>query len=352
MNILIATFYLDYVTGSALYVFDVAMFLKKKGHHVYVYSPFCGVVSKKLQEENIITTENLNDFSHNVFDVIHCHHEPVAYIVRKYFPKTPILFVSHGVLPDLEKPPQKEVGISSFVAVSEEVRDNLARHGVKKKDITIVRNFVDINRFFSQRPIRGKPKNVLVISNYWKQKNRRKIIQACKELGLNITVFGQKTKVEWCLEDRINDADLVISLGRGALEGLACERVVLVYDYHYGDGIVTPDNIHNIKQSNFSGRCFKIDYDTNSIKKAIQEYDPFTVKNNRKIVVDEFNIDTNMMVITSLYEKIRGTPITANPKKYIQRALYYEKKYKKSFRKLLYVYFKKARKELPIIKSF
>ena len=65
------------------------------------------------------------------------------------------------------------------------------------------------------------------------------------------------------IEEQIAWADLVISLGRGALEAMAQGRPVIVADNRpyigaYGDGYVTPALAGEITRNNFSGRRFKI----------------------------------------------------------------------------------------------
>jgi hypothetical protein len=73
-------------------------------------------------------------------------------------------------------------------------------------------------------------------------------------------------------------ADVVIGLGRSAMEGMASGRVVLVLDARSYtpfamDGLVTPENVWPALECNLSGRRFQLPATEESVADALAGYD-------------------------------------------------------------------------------
>jgi len=274
MRFLITCYRLD-LTGSSTYTFTLASELIKKAHEVHVFSPFPEIMAKKLREKGVKVYENLEEVADEKYTCIIAQHNILALMVRSIRPDVPMVFVSHGVLfPQafLEQPPSIDINIQKYIAASEEVKNNLVvSHHISPNKVEIVRNFVDASRVCPQREINETPKVVLFISNRVASKVYRTIKGACKKLKLKLILIGKVKSVQ-NVEDYTNKADIVISLGRGILEGMACGRAAIVYDYQGGDGMITEDNITEIRKHNFSGRRFKKDYDVMDLIQEIKKY--------------------------------------------------------------------------------
>jgi glycosyltransferase involved in cell wall biosynthesis len=235
MKILITNHHLDSRAGSELFTATLALELKKRNHHVYVFSPILGKISDEIKKGGIIVVDDLRILKEKKFDIIHAQHNDTAILARSIFPDVSMIFMSHGVLPELEQVPSIDLGIGKFVAVSEEVRENLInRGGIEEGKIEIVRNFVDMERFFSKKVINPSPKNLLVISNHYVEEVRNVIEGACSDLDIVVSHIGLPDNPVMNVESYINDADIVVTLGRGSLEAMACERNVIVFDMHGG----------------------------------------------------------------------------------------------------------------------
>jgi glycosyltransferase involved in cell wall biosynthesis len=288
MKFLITCYRLD-LSGSSTYTFTLASELKKKGHKVDILSPFPEIIADKLKEKNISVFENLEKIIDKEYDCIIAQHNILALIVRGLKPAIPMIYVSHGILPLLEQPPSININIQKYIVVSEEVKNNLIiNYYIPPHKIEIVRNFIDTERFFSQKEINEEPKAVLIISNKYTPKIYKVIKMACSKLRLKLMVIGKHKQV-FETEKYINKADLVISLGRGVLEAMACGRAVIVYDYQGGDGMVTKNNINEIRKNNFSGRRFKKDYDVATLIQEIRRYKKPMGDINRKIILKDYN---------------------------------------------------------------
>ena len=47
-------------------------------------------------------------------------------------------------------------------------------------------------------------------------------------------MIGRESERPWAMEEILPRFDIVFSLGRGAIEAMACGRAVFVYDVHGG----------------------------------------------------------------------------------------------------------------------
>ena len=123
---------LDY-RGSEIYTLTLADYLKQNGCDVVVYSRYVDKLEKEFRSLDIPVVNNIYNIKNDKFDVAHVHHNINAAEVRYHFPELPIVFQSHGVLPFLEQPPLLDLGISRYLAVSEEVMENLHQSGIDMK---------------------------------------------------------------------------------------------------------------------------------------------------------------------------------------------------------------------------
>lgn len=298
MRILLANYQMNELTGSDTYTYTMAEALNRHGHNVVVFTPFPGIVSDNLSND-IPVTNSLNLSSYK-FDVAHVHHNVIACKVREQFPDLPIISVCHGTVPFLEQP-VLDLNIHKFIAVSDEVFRHLQKKNVSKDKLEIIRNAVDIKRFYPEKPINEKLKNVLVLSNHVYGDTKKMIQDAAKKLNLNLTFIGKQTKAYFNIEEYINKNDLVITIGRGVLESMACGRVVLIYDKFGGDGVVTRELIHESKLNNFSGRRYGKKYTTNDFIKVFKEYDYKQGVDNRELAEKCFNIDNRLDEFEKIY---------------------------------------------------
>ncbi|MFA6552992.1 MAG: glycosyltransferase family 4 protein [Patescibacteria group bacterium] len=304
MKILVTNFYLENLTGSELYTIDLCRALKQKGHEVVVYAPISNGVADMINTEGMRVVKDIGEIKNETFDVIHVHHNICALMVRSFFPNIPMVFLSHGIIPDLEQPPSIDLNISRFIAVSEEVESNLVeKHHVPPHKVEIIRNFVDTDRFQPTRPINNVIRKVLVISNHYGGQQKEVIEGACKTASIDLEVIGMGTKPVLNVADYINRADLVITLGRGVLEAMACGREVIVYDYLGGDGIIRQNNFPDIRSHNFSGRKWARQYSSNDLVKEIKKFDAQQASINRQLILKEHSLLDTTERLLAIYGK-------------------------------------------------
>jgi GT2 family glycosyltransferase/glycosyltransferase involved in cell wall biosynthesis len=311
LKILISSHHLENYQGTELYTLLLARKLKKLGHEVFVYSRYIGKLRNEFDESLIPIVENIEALKNHKFDIAHVHHNINALEVRNSFKDLPIVFVSHGIIPFLEQPPAIELGISKYIAISEEVFDNLVSCGVDKNNIVIIRNPIDEDYFYPQSLINQVPKNALIISNKIDKQRIETIKSACEKLDINLKIIGGSygnLKTEK-VREYINNSDIVFTLGRGVLESIFCERVVIIFDYQGGDGIVTEDNFEELMSCNFSGRKYRIEYDVESLTNEIKKFNQVDVKKVKEKALKYFSSKVVVDKLLDVYNQCINTPI-------------------------------------------
>jgi len=274
-RVLIATNHLDRLGGTETWTYTMAKEFERRGWLVEVFTLQNGELADKLPVVEKPTGE---------YDLVIINHNSCLRALSDVRGKK--IFTSHGIYPQLEQP---ESGADEYVAISEEVKKHMKELGFKA---TIIRNGVDCERFKPKKKIPAKAKRVLSLCHG--EEANENIKKACEEMGLEFDDIGGNRIFE--IEEKINNADIVVTLGRGAYESMACGRAVMVYDsrkyspFKTGDGMVTEKNVDQISENNFSGRKFKIKMTVADIKREFKKYKPTMGEFNRKYALANFNI--------------------------------------------------------------
>lgn len=287
MDILLTNYGLDGFAGTQTYLYSLALVLSKK-HKVHVFAIKHGVVSKKMSEFAKII---LNFKKNAAYDLILINHRPcLEKVINVDGPK---IYTSHGPTNDLENPKGLERYVDAIVAVSEEVQKTLVGRGMRAN---IIANGVDCNRFYCSSSLSRVP-SVLCLC-----KDRRAIelvAFACQHMGLSYRIVHYDLNPRWDIENAINESDIVISLGRGAIEAMACGRNVIVLDSRdyisqglpSGDGLLSEQNILQSGRFNYSGRFSRRGFDVATLCSEIEMYDPRRASFYRNYVLQNHNIE-------------------------------------------------------------
>jgi glycosyltransferase involved in cell wall biosynthesis len=299
-------------TGSEIFTFTLADSLRRLGHEVTVYSPYVDKLRQRLYSIGARVVERLDQIRGETIDLAHVHHNITALEVRDSFPLLPMLYLSHGVLPYLEQPPAIDLQITRFLAVSEEVRDALIECGVPANRVEIFRNIIDSLRFCPSARIHRTPEKALILSARIDERREQIIREACARLDIATKFiggrFGQASPAQLPLH--MNDADIVFSLGRGAIEAMMCGRIPIIFDYLGGDGMVTPENIGNLMSCNFSGRRFANEYTVDELISEIQKYKSENGDHLRAMSLELFDAQIATARLTTVYSECAETSVS------------------------------------------
>jgi len=245
--------------GSELYVRDVALALLRRGYNPIAYSSILGDVAEELRRATVPVIDNLSALT-VAPDLIHGQHHLDAMTAMLRFPQTPALYFCHGWLPWEELPPLFP-SIVRYVAVDDLCRERLlTTAGVLPEKIRILFNFVDLTRFKPRPALPEKPRTALIFSNYAAESNFVGMIRAaCQRFGIErIDIAGLSSGHAVSKpEDVLPEYDVVFAKARCALEAMAVGCAVIVADFPGLGGMVTTENVRELRCLNFGVRTMQ-----------------------------------------------------------------------------------------------
>ena len=239
-------------------------------------------------------------------DIIHSHISSVfsssmAYAISKIC-RIPIVFTVHGkpqAFPRVFRYIIKNC--SGLIVISYELRDYLIRFfEIKNKKIQVIYNGINLERYHPNygNKSNSEKKRILHVTrlDYEKMNATIKLIEAVPEILMKLPeteiiiigggekfedVFKQVEKMNektgkdsikmvgtvspTSLLDYLTMADVVVGVGRVAIEGMACGKPVVIVGNHGLSGVITEENKEKIKYYNFSGRDAKLAYTSHQL---------------------------------------------------------------------------------------
>ena len=284
MRILLTNNHLNTYGGTETWTLTVYNKLKQLGHEVDVFTfQSGGGVSDMI-------TDWHDPHSKKEYDLALVNHQSCLMYVKQNVTVKYIKFISHGTVPFLEQP---ILGANEYISISTEVQTHLQKKGFKSK---VIHNPIDLDVYKPTKPLSRSPRSAFVLcQNQTAQMNVDYLGYITKKTpssrALRVSLAG----------DGYNDSDVVVGLGRSAMEGLACGRPVIVYDnrhYNYKgsyDGVITKNNIEVLLTKNFSGRVFNRVFEPILVK---EEFEKLYVNNTEyyRALAEEY-FDASKIVV-------------------------------------------------------
>lgn len=261
--------------GSQLYTRDAAEELRRLGHSPVVFSPRLGEVAADLRSRGVAVINDLDQLGAPP-SIIHGQHHQEAMAAMLRFPRVPALYVCHGWLPWEEAPPRFP-SLLHYVAVDALRRDRLVlEHGIPDERVTILHNFVDLDRFRPRPPLPPRPRRALLLSNQASSRTFIPVVErACAASGLELTVAGfAAARSEERPEVILPSFDLVFARGRSALEAMAVGAAVVLCDIEGCGPLVGPDNFDSLRDLNFGMGALRPPVEEARLRAEIARYDP------------------------------------------------------------------------------
>jgi len=267
MKILLTNNHLARLGGSETWVYTMAQELKRRGHEVGVFTHEKGIVSDMLAD--------MIDDNPQGYDLALINHNTCLFVDAKFK-----IFTSHGTVPELERPVE---GADVYVAVNENVAE---KYRLKH----IIKNPIDTELFKPTSEIHDKPELILDITE--------------DPLTLSIPTI-RLNRHEYNSFEAINKADLVISLGRGALEAMSCGRNVITWDNRpyweaRGDGYL--DDFSKLK-GNVAGEYARLDI---NLEEEIKKYSKEQGQKNREYILEHHDVRKIVDQYLNLYDISRA----------------------------------------------
>jgi glycosyltransferase involved in cell wall biosynthesis len=147
-KILIGCILFKDLTGSEMYVYQLAQGLIALDYDVSIVSPNIGGVLTQKAIDLGIKVYNFNTLPKNTkFDLIHCQHYPITETLVKLFPSTKKICTIHSEVNETENPYQ-HFSILKYIAIRPEIKEHLIKNfGLLESQIVVIYNPIDENRF-------------------------------------------------------------------------------------------------------------------------------------------------------------------------------------------------------------
>lgn len=291
MKILVANHWLEKIGGSETFTYTLAGELVRQGHQVDLFTFRPGMVSERIRKDFGVGMK-----LGSKYDLILANHNTcVNKLSRLGF----TIQTCHGIFPKLEQP---SANAHIHVSISEEVRDHIFKMGFKS---SVIWNGIDQLRFRATIP-KGKP--LTLLSMVHSDAANAVVRDACKIAGIKFIALNKYKNAVWEVEKIITDADMVVSLGRGAYEAMSCARSVIIYDSRKyfdscGDGYLNIPILYESIRNNCSGRRYKKKYNAKSLADEINQYHYSDAENLCRFAEKNLNIEKQVNEYLKLYEK-------------------------------------------------
>ena len=281
MKILVANRHLQSIGGSETFTYTLIMELKRMGYELEYFTLYKGIVSKKIEESGVQFSTQVN------YDLILAGQVDTITELRRLKFTGPLIQICHGVLTKGEQPHPDADG---YIAISEEVQKHL---GALNYMAPVILNGIDTTRYRPTRKLRKIPK--VIASLVQTDEAHQLIADAASQLGMEVIRLNKYQDKIWEIEKEINKADIVVSLGRGCYEAMACGRPVVIFDKRryqasLADGYLSPGKFDDLVRTNCSGRAEKLTFSVDDLVSEIKKYNPEDGPSLRMIALDKLNI--------------------------------------------------------------
>lgn len=254
-------------TGSELYMFDLAVGLKKCGIDVTISSKI-GDPLKTLSEKNgirLLPINKLNGLEH--FDIIHTQHTNVTRNILYIYPNVPKVMTIHSEIIQLENPIVHS-SIIKYIAVRESIKEKLInKHKINSSNIELIHNPISTDKFNSDSITDDGYVLFVGTIDYLRKKTIFDLIEYSKTINKKLYLVGRNTSnyLPEVLKNKhvsyFSETDNVekfvkscsetssIMLGRTLIEGWFCEKPGLQYivdekgDILSINKLLPPDNL-------------------------------------------------------------------------------------------------------------
>ncbi len=305
MKILITNTVLANWSGSELYVRDIARGLRRRGHTPFLFSPHLGPLAEDMRREGFVVLDDLAGLAEPP-DLIHGQHHAETLAAMAFFPAAAAVYFCHGTRPWEEIPP-RHPRIRRYVAVSESVAEHMIlRAGIPERDVDVVTNFVDTERFTGRGPLPPQPRRALVFSNYVTESAFLSAVrEACGRLDIAVDVIGigAGTPVR-NPEEILGSYDVVFAIGRAALEAMAVGPAVILCNTEGIGGLVTPGNYEHLRRGNFGRATFTQPATADRIEHELRNYDVAAAAAVRDRVRARASLEIALDRVIAVYERV------------------------------------------------
>lgn len=314
MNVLIGNNHLHMIGGTEMFTYSLAYSLKKIGHSVEYFTFDKGITSDRLEHDLSIPF-----MSKTHYDAILVNHNTVVEYIKHNNIDGPVIQTCHGIV-SLERPSPladylifiSERLVHDAIEYANELALTHHLYLHKLRNCKVVWNGINTDRLYSTHAPRKKLSHILSLAQ--SDVANDYIKQACDKLNIRLTTHNKLTNGLFDIQLAINDADLVIGVGRSGYDAMACGRPVIAFDWRsyssvpMGTGYLDSKNIYNAMFSNLTGRPDKYVFNpeqlVNQLCDSIARYNHTDGDFMRYFAVSKLNMDTHAKYYLDLASNI------------------------------------------------
>lgn len=332
-SVLIGTYYLNHVGGSQLYTCDLIKALNARDDiDVEFFAIELGELSAYVRDELGVPF-----MSKAKYDLILAGHNVT---VEMLYGKGPIVQICHGAILGLEFP---SIYADFHVGISKEVCDSLTKKGF---DNILVLNGLDLQQKRSEKPIHPQLKKVLSLCQ--SEDANTMLRNACNRLGLEFITFNKHKNPTFHIEKEINEADMVVGIGRSIYDAMACGRPCIIFDSrdyngNKGDGYLHPYLFNDFVKANCSGRYLGKHFSEDTLIDEFRKYNPSDGEELRKLAEVHLNVErtaadllgTSVYITPEAQRKKKGRIIKFRVKRRLKGLKAGFRRFRKAFKRRL-----------------
>jgi O-antigen biosynthesis protein len=294
--------------GSESYLETIAPELRRLEHEVVLYAPQCGELAESLRAAGFRVVDSVSDIPDDL-DVIHGQHRDAVARVRSRFPSTPLVYASHSWFIPLEEP-VAELAASAYLTFNDRTFARLAAHeGIQRHQIVRLTQPVTVTHGHSARtPIRPQVERVAVVSRNLIARTAE-LRDACDRLGLHLTLVGALGAESRDARTEMMSADVVVAIGRTALEAMALGRAVLIADESTVSGWMTAESYPALEAAGFVGSGLAVS--PASVVELLEGYEPELGTAARTLALSHHAAPHHAAALVEVYRSVLGAAPTA-----------------------------------------
>jgi hypothetical protein len=299
VQLLIVTRALSQPAGSETYVETVAPELRQLGHEVQIYSPDLGLVADRLRADGFEVHHSLDHVAEP--DVVHAQHASTALRARARFATTPMAYVCHSSVLDIEDvpataAPQAIVVLNDLVRRRVEASALGGAVGVFRLNQPVPVPFTDRGHV----PISDQPSRATLVAH------RAALVEpvlreVCRAQGIVLhSVGGTGERVD-DLTSHLMGSDIVFAVGRSLLEAMALGRAAFLIDERGSGGFVTADSYPGMERGAFA--AFDPEPCTAPLLTAhLQHYEPELGRLGRELALRHHSARVHARDLVEVYQ--------------------------------------------------
>ena len=298
MRILLGLHAFEQFAGTETYTVTVAEELQRLGHEVIVHSSSAGPIAEVARKQGIpvVVDRSLLPAS---CDAVLAQDTGSAFQLAGRYPDAVRVMVVHSDYFALQSPPQIQDVCSAVVVMNDRVRRHV-EHLATPLPVVRLRQPVDLRKFGVRSGIPERAERALVLGHYLRGPAADVVAEACRAAGLEPRLVGEPTTPTGTPEHAIADVEVVIGLGRCAIEGMAGRRAVYVYGIAGADGWVTQDSYEALEADGFGGLATPTVVDQAKLAADLSEWEPEMGMINRQLAIAHHDVAEHAIALVAL----------------------------------------------------